>query len=50
MKASLWGACLMAQPSASGCLDVANMAPYAISSSSILMIHDNMINGTNHNF
>jgi hypothetical protein len=27
---------------------VANMAPYAISSSLILVIHDNMINGTNH--
>jgi hypothetical protein len=27
---------------------VANMASYAISSSMILMIHDNMINGTNH--
>jgi hypothetical protein len=27
---------------------VANMASYAISSSLILMIHDNMINGTNH--
>jgi hypothetical protein len=24
------------------------MAPYAISSSLILVIHDNMINGTNH--
>jgi hypothetical protein len=29
-------------------LVVANMAPYAISSSLILVIHDNMINGTNH--
>jgi hypothetical protein len=27
---------------------VANMAPYAISSSLILVIHDNMITGTNH--
>jgi hypothetical protein len=27
---------------------VANMASYAISSSLILVIHDNMINGTNH--
>jgi hypothetical protein len=27
---------------------VANMAPYAISSSLILVIHDNVINGTNH--
>jgi hypothetical protein len=27
---------------------VANMASYAISSSMILVIHDNMINGTNH--
>jgi hypothetical protein len=27
---------------------VANMAPYAISSSLILVIHDNMINETNH--
>jgi hypothetical protein len=27
---------------------VANMAPLAISSSLILVIHDNMINGTNH--
>jgi hypothetical protein len=27
---------------------VANMASYAISSSLILMIHDNMIIGTNH--
>jgi hypothetical protein len=26
----------------------ANMASYAISSSMILVIHDNMINGTNH--
>jgi hypothetical protein len=28
--------------------DVANLASYAISSSLILLIHDNMINGTNH--
>jgi hypothetical protein len=28
--------------------DVANMASYAISLSMILVIHDNMINGTNH--
>jgi hypothetical protein len=28
-------------------LSVANMAPYAISSSLILVIQDNMINGTN---
>jgi peptidyl-tRNA hydrolase len=27
---------------------VATMAPFAISSSLILVIHDNMINGTNH--
>jgi hypothetical protein len=27
---------------------VANMASYDISSSMILVIHDNMINGTNH--
>jgi hypothetical protein len=27
---------------------IANMAPYAICSSLILVIHDNMINGTNH--
>jgi hypothetical protein len=27
---------------------VANMASYAISSSLILVIHDNMMNGTNH--
>jgi hypothetical protein len=27
---------------------VVNMAPFAISSSLILVIHDNMINGTNH--
>jgi hypothetical protein len=27
---------------------VANMASYAISSSMLLVIHDNMINGTNH--
>jgi hypothetical protein len=27
---------------------VANMAPFAISSSLILVIHDNMINVTNH--
>jgi hypothetical protein len=27
---------------------VANMASYAISSSMILVIHDNMINGTDH--
>jgi hypothetical protein len=27
---------------------VANMASYAISSSLVLVIHDNMINGTNH--
>jgi hypothetical protein len=27
---------------------VVNMAPYAISSSLILVIHDNMNNGTNH--
>jgi hypothetical protein len=27
---------------------VANMVPYAISSSLILVIHENMINGTNH--
>jgi hypothetical protein len=27
---------------------VANMASYAVSSSLILVIHDNMINGTNH--
>jgi hypothetical protein len=27
---------------------VANMASYGISSSMILVIHDNMINGTNH--
>jgi hypothetical protein len=27
---------------------VANMASYVISSSLILVIHDNMINGTNH--
>jgi hypothetical protein len=27
---------------------VANMASYAISSSLILVIYDNMINGTNH--
>jgi hypothetical protein len=27
---------------------VATMASYAISSSMILVIHDNMINGTNH--
>jgi hypothetical protein len=27
---------------------VANMSPYAISSSLILVIHDNMTNGTNH--
>jgi hypothetical protein len=27
---------------------VANMAPFAISSSLILVIHDNMINATNH--
>jgi catabolite regulation protein CreA len=27
---------------------VANMASYAISSSLILVIHDNIINGTNH--
>jgi hypothetical protein len=27
---------------------VANMASYAFSSSLILVIHDNMINGTNH--
>jgi hypothetical protein len=27
---------------------VANMAPYGISSSLILAIHDNMVNGTNH--
>jgi hypothetical protein len=27
---------------------VANMAPYAISSRLIFVIHDNMINGTNH--
>jgi hypothetical protein len=27
---------------------VANMTPFAISSSLILVIHDNMINGTNH--
>jgi hypothetical protein len=31
-----------------GLEDVANMASYAISSSLILVIHDNMINGTNH--
>jgi hypothetical protein len=30
------------------CVDVVNMASYAISSSMILVIHDNMINGTNH--
>jgi hypothetical protein len=30
------------------CNNVVNMAPYAISSSMILVIHDNMINGTNH--
>jgi hypothetical protein len=31
------------------CVDaVVNMATYAISSSLILVIHDNMINGTNH--
>jgi hypothetical protein len=30
------------------CLIVANMAPFAISSSLILVIHDNMINETNH--
>jgi hypothetical protein len=29
-------------------MSVANMASYAISSSMILVIHDNMINGTNH--
>jgi hypothetical protein len=29
-------------------LAVANMAPFAISSSLILVINDNMINGTNH--
>jgi hypothetical protein len=29
-------------------IHVANMASYAISSSMILVIHDNMINGTNH--
>jgi hypothetical protein len=29
-------------------IPVANMASYAISSSLILVIHDNMINGTNH--
>jgi hypothetical protein len=29
-------------------LIVANMTPYAISSSLTLVIHDNMINGTNH--
>jgi hypothetical protein len=29
-------------------VSVANMAPFAISSSLILAIHDNMINGTNH--
>jgi hypothetical protein len=27
---------------------VVNMAPFSISSSLILVIHDNMINGTNH--
>jgi hypothetical protein len=27
---------------------IANMASYSISSSLILVIHDNMINGTNH--
>jgi hypothetical protein len=27
---------------------VANMTPFAISLSLILVIHDNMINGTNH--
>jgi hypothetical protein len=31
-----------------GLSGVANMASYAISSSLILVIHDNMINGTNH--
>jgi hypothetical protein len=31
-----------------GFLSVANMASYAISSSMILVILDNMINGTNH--
>jgi hypothetical protein len=31
-------------------ISVSNMAPFAISSSLILMIHDNMINGTNHIF
>jgi hypothetical protein len=30
------------------CVIVANMASYAISSSLIFVIHDNMINGTNH--
>jgi hypothetical protein len=29
-------------------MTVANMVSYAISSSMILVIHDNMINGTNH--
>jgi hypothetical protein len=29
-------------------VNVANMTSYAISSSMILVIHDNMINGTNH--
>jgi hypothetical protein len=29
-------------------VSVANMASYAISSSMILVIHDNIINGTNH--
>jgi hypothetical protein len=30
------------------CILVANMASYAISSSLILVIHDNMVIGTNH--
>jgi hypothetical protein len=28
--------------------DIANMAPFAISSSLLMVIHDNMINETNH--
>jgi hypothetical protein len=39
---------LVGQSSATKRLSVANMASYAISSSMILVILDNMINGTNH--
>jgi hypothetical protein len=40
--------CLCVKMCLSWVVSVANMASYAISSSMILVIHDNMINGTNH--